>query len=328
MPAKSKAQRKFMGMVRATQKGEMKNPSPELKRAAGDMSAKAVNKYAKTKEKNLPDKVEESVQNNKVDLVLKTGVNNVLKQDNKDYDRGLLAQVNKDGSYDVAYWYDKYEKYPVEVVIDGKTCAKDAKNIHIKYHPELKNKDKDQAKEDMKEYMIGYGAVVSSARPGSTSHSDAKGKYVAKTAKKKKTVKEEGAPTMSTGSTAQAAGFSGDSDPNGPTAGLDEPLGGVGRPLKGRRFKCKTKKNGTIKCGPSTTKESYTRNEGRYFPFKVEFTEFEGETDFVFYGRSVSDVRLRLRSIYRPEKFDKIKITRLTPSTVLKYYWDKRQGAM
>ena len=39
MPAKSVAQRRFMGMVRATQKGEMKNPSPELKRAAGDMSA-------------------------------------------------------------------------------------------------------------------------------------------------------------------------------------------------------------------------------------------------------------------------------------------------
>ena len=53
-------------------------------------------------------------------------------------------------------------------------------------------------------------------------------------------LKEE-APTMSTGSTAQAAGFSGDSDPNGPTAGLDEPLGGIGRPLKGRKFKCKTK---------------------------------------------------------------------------------------
>jgi hypothetical protein len=81
---------------------------------------------------------EESVQNGKVDLTLKTDVNNVLKQDNKEYDRGLLAQVNKDGSYDVAYWYDKYKAYPVEVEIDGKTCAKDAKNIHIKFHPELK----------------------------------------------------------------------------------------------------------------------------------------------------------------------------------------------
>ena len=57
MPAKSVAQRKFMGMVRATQKGEMDNPSPELKRAANDMGAKAVNKFAKTKEKNLPQKI-------------------------------------------------------------------------------------------------------------------------------------------------------------------------------------------------------------------------------------------------------------------------------
>ena len=83
-------------------------------------------------------KYQESVENGKVDLTLKTDVNNVLKQDNKEYDRGLLAQVNKDGSYDVAYWYDKYKSYPVEVEIDGKTCAKDAKNIHIKFHPELK----------------------------------------------------------------------------------------------------------------------------------------------------------------------------------------------
>ena len=83
----------------------------------------------------------ESVENGKVDLTLKAGVNNVLKQDNKEYDRGLLAQVNKDGSYDVAYWYDKYKAYPVEVEIDGKTCAKDAKNIHIKFHPELKKED-------------------------------------------------------------------------------------------------------------------------------------------------------------------------------------------
>jgi len=63
MPAKSVAQRKFMGMVRATQKGEMKDPSPELKRAAKDMGAKAVNKFAKTKEKNLPQKIGEEKKN-------------------------------------------------------------------------------------------------------------------------------------------------------------------------------------------------------------------------------------------------------------------------
>ena len=93
----------------------------------------------------------ESVENGKVDLTLKTDVNNVLKQDNKEYDRGLLAKVNKDGSYDVAYWYDKYKAYPVEVEIDGKTCAKDAKKIHIKFHPQLKKKNKEEAKAAMNE---------------------------------------------------------------------------------------------------------------------------------------------------------------------------------
>ena len=93
----------------------------------------------------------ESVENGKVDLTLKTDVNNVLKQDNKDYDRGLLAQVNKDGSYDVAYWYDKYKAYPVEVEIDGKSVKTDAKNIHIKFHPQLKKKNKEEAKDAMEE---------------------------------------------------------------------------------------------------------------------------------------------------------------------------------
>jgi len=81
------------------------------------------NKKSDSKKKKFK-KYQESVENGKVDLTLKAGVNNVLKQDNREYDRGLLTQVNKDGSYDVAYWYDKYKAYPVEVEIDGKTCAK------------------------------------------------------------------------------------------------------------------------------------------------------------------------------------------------------------
>ena len=60
MPAKSVAQQRFMGMVRATQKGEMKNPSPELKDAAKNMSKKDVKKFAKTKHKGLPEKIEEA----------------------------------------------------------------------------------------------------------------------------------------------------------------------------------------------------------------------------------------------------------------------------
>ena len=50
-------------MVRAAQKGEMKNPSSEVTQAAATMSKSDVKKFAKTKHKGLPMKknVEESL---------------------------------------------------------------------------------------------------------------------------------------------------------------------------------------------------------------------------------------------------------------------------
>jgi hypothetical protein len=56
MPAVSKAQQRFMGMVRATQKGEMKNPSPEVQDAANSMKKKDAKDFASTKHKGLPEK--------------------------------------------------------------------------------------------------------------------------------------------------------------------------------------------------------------------------------------------------------------------------------
>ena len=56
--AKSKAQQRFFGMVRAKQKGEMKKASPEVEEAAKSMKKGDVKKYAKTKHKGLPEKKE------------------------------------------------------------------------------------------------------------------------------------------------------------------------------------------------------------------------------------------------------------------------------
>ena len=56
--AVSKAQQKFFGMVRAKQKGEMPNASPEVKKAAASMSKKDVKDFAATKHKGLPAKKE------------------------------------------------------------------------------------------------------------------------------------------------------------------------------------------------------------------------------------------------------------------------------
>ena len=57
MPAVSKAQQRFFGMVRAAQKGEMASPSSEVSKAASSMSRTDVKKFAKTKHKGLPNKV-------------------------------------------------------------------------------------------------------------------------------------------------------------------------------------------------------------------------------------------------------------------------------
>jgi hypothetical protein len=61
MPAVSKAQQRFMGMVHAAQKGDMENPSPEVSKAADSMSDKDAKDFASTKHKGLPDHVKEFI---------------------------------------------------------------------------------------------------------------------------------------------------------------------------------------------------------------------------------------------------------------------------
>jgi hypothetical protein len=60
--AMSKAQQRFMGMVYARKKGKMKKgeASPEVEAAAKGMTKKEAKKFAKTKHKGLPEKIEES----------------------------------------------------------------------------------------------------------------------------------------------------------------------------------------------------------------------------------------------------------------------------
>ena len=56
MPARSIKQQRFFGMVRAAQKGEMEDPSPEVAKAASSMSKSDVKDFASTKHKDLPMK--------------------------------------------------------------------------------------------------------------------------------------------------------------------------------------------------------------------------------------------------------------------------------
>jgi len=61
MPAQSKAQQRFMGMVHSAQKGDMENPSPEVSKAADSMSDKDAKDFASTSHKGLPDHIKEFI---------------------------------------------------------------------------------------------------------------------------------------------------------------------------------------------------------------------------------------------------------------------------
>ena len=54
MPAVSKAQQRFMGMVHAVQKGDMEAPSKEVEKAADSMKKSDAKDFASTKHKGLP----------------------------------------------------------------------------------------------------------------------------------------------------------------------------------------------------------------------------------------------------------------------------------
>jgi len=57
MPATSKAQQRFMGMVHATQMGDIKAPSSAVAKAARSMSKQSARDFASTKTKGLPTHV-------------------------------------------------------------------------------------------------------------------------------------------------------------------------------------------------------------------------------------------------------------------------------
>lgn len=82
MPAKSASQQRFFGMVDAYKKGELDNPSPEIKKAADSMTRKEVRKFAKTKRKGLPNHVKKS-KNESVEIlntIIDGCVKNVLNE--------------------------------------------------------------------------------------------------------------------------------------------------------------------------------------------------------------------------------------------------------
>ena len=375
MPAKSVAQRKFMGMVRATQKGEMDNPSPELKRAANDMGAKAVNKFAKTKEKNLPQKIGEEKTKNcgcgkdpcitygpkKNAHKMPDGTIMPGKEHKESYGVGgslmfsgtpggtshsntRVGNINKKDKKNKEEV--KEAKYEAGASTYGKASIRNKRKFGKGGNaapPEergemiAKRREEHKAKRGVKSEAVYTGPDKEDRKQIKKMDNPSYAKKLADyeknmDPKKRQALKDkatkgmkfvhEDAPTMSTGSGADGAGFSSDADENGPTAGMDQPLGGTMKKMKGKGGL--TKKKAKCKKSPDGINKVCESTEARYLSFLVQMEDVE----FIFQGKSPADVKIRLRKIYRPEKLKGVKITRMLPAQVLHYYWEKRQASM
>lgn len=100
MPAKSKSQQHFMGMVYALKSGKLKpsklpkSVAAKVKKAAGSMSKKSAKDFASTKTKGLPKKVkEDSFDLDNMTLKDYLVFEHVLRQELTEEDLLLVGQV-------------------------------------------------------------------------------------------------------------------------------------------------------------------------------------------------------------------------------------------
>ena len=135
MPAQSKQQQKFMGMVHALKKGDMKpsDASPELKKAAQSMSDKDAKDFASTSHKGLPKKVKQEILNKLKEYANSMGRDHLGGDDYTSSKKGGLRDF--DG-------YDNVDYNP-EMEQEGKLPNNWMQGRVSDYHTSLRGKKKD-----------------------------------------------------------------------------------------------------------------------------------------------------------------------------------------
>ena len=148
MPAVSKAQQRFMGMVYAAKKGDMPNPSPEVAKAAESMKKKDAKDFASTKHKGLPEKkvAKEAKDFSQRDKILKRAKSLHKHLYKNLHKKDTSGDVNEETKYDR---YDKekkkFEKIDKRMKF-GKFYAK-AKEARDRLRPgEVKKWDKEKGR--------------------------------------------------------------------------------------------------------------------------------------------------------------------------------------
>ena len=108
MPALSKKQQKFFGIVRAIQKGEQAPTTPETAKAAADMKKSDVKKFASTKHKGLPEKKKIKEQVSYIQFTKKAKESSARVAKNKERQREMNAMAAyKDKKGKGIKFYDK-----------------------------------------------------------------------------------------------------------------------------------------------------------------------------------------------------------------------------
>ena len=121
----SKAQQRFMGMVHAKKKGEMKGGSAEVDKAAKSMTGKEAEKFASTKHKGLPEK---KMKKEDYDLAEKK-LDPVGKED---------KDVDNDGDHDKSDKYLLSRRGKVSKIIAAKKKMKEEAELRKEIEEEKK----------------------------------------------------------------------------------------------------------------------------------------------------------------------------------------------
>ena len=98
MPSKSKAQQKFMGMVYSYMKGDMKDAPAAVKKVAKDMKKSDVKKYASTKHKGLPPKINQESMD-AIKNYIKRKVTEIVTEANNDFNKKKMQKLVKQSKY-------------------------------------------------------------------------------------------------------------------------------------------------------------------------------------------------------------------------------------
>ena len=157
MPSKSKQQQKFMGMVHALQKGDMKpsDASQSVKDAAKSMSKKDAKDFASTSHKGLPKKVKQEIARKLREYANKMGTNTMggdsipsakkggLRDfdgyDNVDYNKDMpMDEVSSADAYKISRMLGTAQQSTQDFIDDNKIDVKKLESYIKKLSPSKK----------------------------------------------------------------------------------------------------------------------------------------------------------------------------------------------